>query len=58
MKKSKHKEMTILEKKSSKRSLEQLEGKIKLGDFYEVEKETYYDTYTKNIDIARENFTK
>ena len=52
------KEMTVTSKKAAKMSSEQLKGKVVIGDLYEVEKATYYDTYSKSINAARETFRK
>ena len=52
------KEITITEKKASKLSPEELKGKIILGDFYEVEKPTFYEEYKKFIEPARKKFKK
>lgn len=50
------KEITITEKKASKLSPEELKGKIILGDFYEIEKPSFYDEYKKYIELARKKF--
>ncbi len=51
-------EMIITPKKASELSPEELKGKFIVGDFFQIERSTYYDDYQRYIERERKAFQK